>query len=146
MPQFTVRVPSIRPVGRTFAYMADLRNFERWDPGVRAAWLVVGESPGLDAAFDVTVGGVLRDVVLRYETLEYEAPHRVVVRARNSVLTSVDEIAVEEAPAGSVVAYQAGLEFHGPLRVLNPLLAPVFKRIVDRAAAGLRDTLAREES
>ena len=145
MPLYTTRVHSRWPAARTFAFMADLRNFEQWDPGVRSARLLAGGEPGVGAAYEVTVGGVFRDIVLRYETIAYDAPRRVVVRADNSVLTSRDEITVEVSQTGSEVIYAAGLDLRGPLRVLNPLLGLVFKRIVNRAADGLRVALARDE-
>ncbi|MDH3227231.1 MAG: SRPBCC family protein [Thermoleophilia bacterium] len=40
----TIRSPS--SAERAFDYMADLRNFEEWDPGVRSSTLVAGTSQG----------------------------------------------------------------------------------------------------
>ena len=125
--------------------MADLRNFRHWDPGVKAAEQITGSGSGSDASFDVTVGGVLRDIVLRYETIAYDPPSRVVVRASNGVLSSLDEIDVRSAPDGSEIVYKAALDFHGVWRPLNPLLGLVFKRIVERAANGLREVVTRTE-
>ncbi|MDA0353858.1 MAG: SRPBCC family protein [Chloroflexi bacterium] len=145
MPQYTTTVQSVWPVERAFVYMADLRNFERWDPGVKAARQASGNGPGPDSTFDVTVGGVLRDIVLRYEMLEYQPPHRVVVRARNRALESLDAIDVRPTEAGSEIVYSAALDFRGVYRPLNPLLALVFKRIVERAARGLQEVVAQSE-
>ena len=103
--------------------MADLRNFERWNPGVKAALKASGNGSGSHSTFDVTVGGVLRNVVLRYYTIEYQPPHRVVVRARNRVLESLDDIEVQATEAGSEIVYSAALDFRGVSRPLNPLLA-----------------------
>jgi len=118
--------------------MADLRNFERWDPGVKRAVQILGDGAGADAIFDVTVGGVGRDIVLRYRTIEFQSPQRIVVEARNSILTSLDRILVEADGERSVVAYDATLSLNGPLSFLDPLLSPVFRRIAGRAADGLR--------
>ena len=146
MPVFTQRVPSAWPVDRTFEFIADLRNFERWDPGVRWVRLARGSGPGPGSAFDVAAGRVLRDIVFRYETLEFDPPRRVVVRADRFLLTSLDIITVENAHDGCEVVYTAGLEFRGVLRPLGVLLNSPFERVVDRAGEGLRAVLARPAS
>ena len=146
MPRYTTTVQSVWPAATSFEYMADLRNFESWDPGVKAAVQLSGGVSEPEAQFDVTVGGVLRDVVLRYDTIEYQPPHRVVVRASNSFLRSLDEIEVRPTPGGSEIVYSAALDFQGVWRPLNPLLTLVFKRIVERAAGGLREVVSRTEA
>jgi len=145
VPVYTLRVPSARSVERTFAFMADLRNFEQWDPGVRWARLARGSGPGPGTVYDVAVGRVLWDIVFQYHTLEHDPPRRVVARADRFLLTSLDIIAVENADEGSEVVYTAGLEFRGPLRPLSPLLGSMFERIVNRAGDGLRATLSTLE-
>jgi hypothetical protein len=121
--------------GVAFAFMADLTNFERWDPGVVRSEQAVGSRPGPDAAYDVTVKGARRP--LRYVTNAYDPPRRVVVQARSRVLTSLDEITVEPDGGGSVVTYDARLMLNGPLRVFDGLAARGFHRIAERAASGL---------
>lgn len=143
MPQHTATVRSAWSVDRTFEYMADLRNFEHWDPGVKAVHQSNGAGASADATFVVTVGGVLRDIVLTYETIEYRPPQRVSVRARNGVLESLDEIDVQAVEGGCEVTYQAALNFRGLWRPLNPLLGLVLKRIVERAANGLREVVTQ---
>lgn len=129
-----------------FAYMADLRNLARWDPGVSASERVRGDHPGLGTAYDVTVTSGL-ETTLRYEVVEYEAPRRVRVVAKTRSLVSIDEVRVEPAtdakgnPRGSVVTYDAKLSLTGPLRVFDRALQVFFQRIGDRAAAGLRRAL-----
>ena len=110
---------------------------------MKAAAQVNGSGSGSGASFDVTVGGVLRDIVLRYETIEYGPPYRVVVRASNRLLRPLDEIDVRSTADGSEILYTAALDFLGVWRPLNPLLGLVFKRIVERAADGLRDVVSR---
>ena len=61
--------------------------------------------------------------------------------AKTSVLTSEDRITVNAGPTGTIVTYDADLRLNGPLRVGDSLLRPVFKRIADRATAGLRQAL-----
>ena len=139
MARYTVRIRSPLAPGVAFAFMADLTNFARWDPGVSRAEQVVGARPGPDAAYDVTVKGMRRP--LRYVTHEYDPPRRVVVQARSRLLTSLDEIAIATDGAGSIVTYDARLTLNGPLTLFDALLAAPFRRVADRATAGLVDAL-----
>jgi carbon monoxide dehydrogenase subunit G len=144
----TVRTP--RSPAEAFAYLADLRNFAEWDPGVRRVTQVEGHGAGPEATFDVTVAGVGPgpDLTLRYRTLEHDAPHEVLVRADHVLLTSEDRITVRpddgEEGGGSIVTYDADLRLAGLLRLGDPVLRMVFGRIGDRAAAGLRHALEGE--
>jgi carbon monoxide dehydrogenase subunit G len=124
-----------------FAYMADLRNFDEWDPGVSSVTQIDGDGAGQTASFDVSVKGIGPDMVLRYVTDEYEPPFRVLVTARSAVFTSIDVITVETDDQGTVVTYNAELRLNGVLALGDPFLRLVFGRIGDRAAGGLRKAL-----
>jgi carbon monoxide dehydrogenase subunit G len=124
-----------------FTYLADLRNFAEWDPGVRRVEQVEGDGGGPDTVFDVTVAGPRRDLTLRYRTVEYDAPRELLVIATDRFLTSEDRITVEETADGTIVTYDADLRLQGALRVADLGLRLVFGRIGDRAAAGLRRVL-----
>jgi hypothetical protein len=142
MAKYTVSVESSKSVEEAFAYMADLRNFANWDPGVLTVTQVAGDGAGLGSSFDVAVKSVGGGTVLRYETVEYDEPGNLLVEARNSKFTSIDRITVVAKDEGSIVTYAAELLLNGCLSPLNPLLGLVFNRIGDRAAAGLRRVLA----
>lgn len=137
MARYTTSVRSPLSPEEAFAYMADLRNLSVWDPGVRRAVQIVGEGGGPGAAFDVTVAGVGRDLTLRYETVEHDAPGWFVVRATTPQLISEDRVSVAPVPGGSVVTYDAELRFRGVFGIGDPVLALAFRRIGDRARGGL---------
>ena len=127
-----------------FAYMADLNNFARWDPGVDAVDQVEGDGPGPDASFDVDVKVAGRTVTLRYDTVSYDPPTSVVAYAESSVLTSRDTITVEPDGSGSIVTYDAVLKLKGLLGLADPLLGLSFQQIGDRAADGMLTALSGE--
>jgi carbon monoxide dehydrogenase subunit G len=127
-----------------FTYMADVRNFAGWDPGVRRAALVQGESPGLGTAYNVEVRAGPGTITLRYEIVEWDPPRRLVLRAKTGTLRSIDEIRVDPSDIGARVTYDADLTLRGVARLANPLLAFAFRRIGDRAARGLRSALEAE--
>ena len=142
MAKYKVSVESSKSVEEAFAYMADLRNFANWDPGVLTVTQVAGDGAGPESSFDVAVKSVGGGTVLRYETVEYDEPGNLLVEARNSKFTSIDRITVVAKGEGSIVTYAAELLLNGCLSPLNPLLGLVFNRIGDRAAVGLRRVLA----
>ena len=141
MARYVTTVRSAKTPREAFAYMADLRNFAEWDPGVKAVRQVEGSGGGPDAVFDVTVVAPGPDLTLRYVTEEHDAPHNLLVVARSSVFTSIDRITVEPDGTGSVITYDADLSLNGVLRVGDLGLRLVFGQIGDRAAAGLRRVL-----
>lgn len=57
MARYVTTVKTARTPQNVFAYMADLRNFTEWDPGVKAVKQVKGSGGGPGAVFDVTVAG-----------------------------------------------------------------------------------------
>lgn len=145
MTRYVVTVRTPRTPQSAFAYMADLRNFAEWDPGVKRVAQVVGSGGGPDASFDVSVASGPRELTLRYVTKQYDDPRLVVVEARSRMLTSVDRITVvADSTSGSRVTYEAELELNGPLAAIDFVLKPFFKRIADRAACGLVAALEGE--
>jgi hypothetical protein len=145
MARYVTTVKTAKSPQKAFAYMADLRNFAEWDPGVKAVKQVEGSGGGPDSVFDVTVAGVGRDLTLRYVTEEYDAPRNLLVVARSTVFTSIDRITVEPDSTGSVVTYDADLRLNGVLRVGDLGLRLMFGVIGDRAAAGLRRVLGAQQ-
>jgi carbon monoxide dehydrogenase subunit G len=137
MAHYVATVRTDRSAEEVFAYMADLRNFAEWDPGVERAEQVAGDGPGPAAEFDVAVSAPRGPLTLRYRTVEYEPPTSVVVKAQTKLLTSLDTITVRPDGKGALVTYDAVLNLNGIARLGDPLLALSFKRIAERAAAGL---------
>lgn len=146
MARYIVSVSTPKAPDEAFAYMADLRNFAEWDPGVKGVEQVAGDGAGPDAAFDVSVSTPGRTITLRYDIVTYEPPTTVLAVAKNSLLTSRDTITVrpDEGGTGSIVTYDAALDFNGVLRLADPLLVLAFRRIGDRAATGLISALQGE--
>ena len=124
-----------------FAYMADARNFAEWDPGVKSSTLVRGDEPGPGAAFEVIVNAGPRAMTLTYEIVEWEPPRRLVLRAETRSIRSNDTVLIDATTSGSAVTYDAELNLRGMLRLFDPLLGLSFRKIGDRAAAGLRRVL-----
>jgi len=143
MARYVATIRTQRSVADAFAYMADLRNFAEWDPGVWDVVQVEGDGPGAGAVFDVTLSG-RRATTLRYRTVEYAQPRELLVVADTAQLLSSDRITVSPDGDVTLVTYDADLRLKGPLRLAAPLFAVAFRRIGDRAAAGLCRVLQGE--
>lgn len=137
MARYTATVASPLQLEDAFAFMADLRNFEKWDPGVSSSELIAGGEPGLGATYRVKANGA----TLEYKTKEYQAPSEVYVVAKTTFFESLDRITVEAIGDASHVTYDAELRLNGPLRLFDPLLSIAFDRIGSKAAAGLEEAL-----
>ncbi len=147
MPRYVTRVRTPWDPPRAFTYMSDLENFDEWDPGTKRATRVVGDGPGLGAAYDLVVKAAGREITMRYETTEFDAPRRIVAQAETKSLRSLDIITVEVGEdGGSIVTYDADLSLRGVAKLATPVLALAFGRIGDQAAAGLRDALEGTEA
>ncbi len=141
MARYVTTVITPRQSQDVFEYLADLRHLTEWDPGVRSVTQVSGVGGGADSVFDVTLAGIGRDVTLRYRTMQFDPHGSLVVRAESKALVSIDRVTVVAEPEGCRVTYDAELTLRGPLGLAGPLLGPPFRRIGDRAAAGLRRVL-----
>ncbi len=141
MARYVTTIRSARSQTDVFDFMADLRNFEQWDPGVRKVTQITGDGGGTDADFDVVIDAPRGGLTLRYHTPIHEPPNRVVVKARSKLFTSIDTITVEADDQGSIVTYDATLSLNGALGIFDLVLRPVFGRIGDRANIGLLKAL-----
>ena len=137
MAKYVTTIETPMPADEAFAYMADLRNFEEWDPGVQTSKQVEGAGPGPDAEYDVTVDAPGKGLTLRYRTTEYDAPNACTVKASSTMFTSLDRITVEPTGSGSLVTYDAELTLNGPLGLFDFALKPQFRKIGKRANDGL---------
>lgn len=146
MARYVVHVSTPKPPAEAFQFMADLNNFAEWDPGVSEVEQVQGEGAGTGSIFDVSVKAVTGSMTLRYDTIDYDPPTRVVAQAESSLLTSLDTISVRADGSGSIVTYDAELTLNGLLRFADPLLGLAFGRIGERAAAGLIKALQGERA
>ena len=127
-----------------FSYLSRFSSTAEWDPGVVEACDLTPDPVGVGSAFEVVSSFLGRPVPLRYEIIEFDAPRRVVLRAENLAVRSIDTVTCEPRADGStVVSYDAVLEPRGAVRLMSPLLALLFRRIGDRAADGLRANVDR---
>lgn len=141
MAHYECRVSTPQSAVEAFDFMADVRNFALWDPGVVSVAQVTGDGPDPQAVYDVTTSNAGREMVFRYRVTAFDPPAGFTVVGKKAPFTSTDVISVEPADQGSVVTYTANLDMPFPLSLADRWLQGVFERIGDKAAAGLADAL-----
>ena len=141
MVRYETQVGSTLPPAETFAYMADFANARQWDPSVSSAQRIGDAPSGIGSTFDLVARFGGRDVPLRYDIVEYDAPRRVVLEAQRPGFVSRDTITVEAAGNGSVVHYDATLAFGGVGRLFEPVMQRIFNRVGARATLGMQTAL-----
>jgi len=139
--RYRTTVSSKWDVATAFRYMSDFSNSATWDPGVSSAQTISAGDVGLGSKFDLVATFNGRSLPLTYEITAFEPARRVVLRAENPMVTSIDEITFAPTAEGSDVTYIAELRTRGWFRLASPVVALLFKGIGDRAKVGLQREL-----
>jgi hypothetical protein len=134
------------PAEEVFAYLSDFSNTEEWDPSTVQAERVHGGPISEGSEFRLVAVFLGRESAITYRMVEYDPPSTVGFRGENATVISLDRIAVVSTDTGSRVTYDAKLTLKGLLKLADPLLALAFRRVGDRALAGMRATLARRQA
>jgi len=142
MARYVASVETLWEREEAFAYLADFAHIEDWDPGVVRAQGLSADSLAIGARFEVHSSFLGRKIPLVYETVEIEAPRRVLLRADTPTAVSLDEMTFDLRPGGgTIVTYDADLRLKGPLRAFDLALRLAFQRLGDNARDGLRRKL-----
>lgn len=132
------------PVEEVFNYVADFANTEQWDPGIKSARQIDSQNIGVGTKYDVVSEFGSSEIPMVYEIVEYEPHHRVVLTGEGDSVGAVDTIVFEATEGGTRVDYTADLTLKNWMKYLDPLLAPVMRRMVGKKALdGLVDTLGK---
>ncbi|MGD2042706.1 MAG: SRPBCC family protein [Acidimicrobiia bacterium] len=131
------------PLEEVFGYVADFANTEQWDPGIKSARQIGGGQVGVGTKYNVVSEFGSSEIPMVYEIVEYEPHSQVVLTGEGDTIGAVDTILFEETEGGTRVDYTADLTFKNWMKYLDPLLAPVMRRMVGKKALdGLVATLS----
>ncbi|WP_028009082.1 SRPBCC family protein [Solimonas flava] len=132
-----------RPADEVFAYAGDYRNDARWRSGVKAMRC----EPDVEPALGVQTHETMQMFGLRAETLAeiiaWEPGRRTAFRSISGPVPCEGRRLFEPTPDGTRVTYQLHLRPQGSWRVLEPLLALLFRL---QAFADLRRLRRRIEA
>lgn len=129
------------PLEQAFAVVADYSHLAEWDPGIARSGRIDTGPLGIGSAFEVAAALGGREVQMRYEIVTFDPPHRVVLDGRGRAIKAVDDIELRSVGTGTEIDVTADLWLTGPLRLGQPLFAPIARRFGARAMTGLREHL-----
>jgi carbon monoxide dehydrogenase subunit G len=137
--RFDITVPT--PHDQAFAFVADFSNLPEWDPGGVSSVQTEGDGPELGAVYELQFSFAGREMPLTYRITDIDAPNRVVIEGDGASVSARDEIRFDEADGGTRIRYVADLTLKGPLRLVQPFFAPLFKRLEAASREGMRSAL-----
>lgn len=141
----TIEVPN--PAPEAFAFVSDFRNAARWDPRVERVEKEPEGPVAVGTRFRLVSRVLGIEVTLPYEVVELAdlegaaGGRRIVLAGRTWLLRYRDTIDAVAGRRGTRITYRAELRLRGLLGLLDPLVAPVFRRMGDDAVAGIRRLL-----
>lgn len=127
---------------QTFEYLADFSTAAEWDANTKSSDLISGDPLSEGAEYKVVTEFAGRDLTLTYRTAELERPGRIVFHSGTAVADIEDVILIAPDGSGSKVSYEANIKPKSIAIVLDPVFSLIFKRVGDRAAKSLKETLA----
>lgn len=145
MARYRTQISANRDLPDAFAYLSRFDSAAEWDPGIASARMLTADPVRIGSRFELVAKFAGRRIPLEYEIIEFEKNQRVVLRAENASIRSLDTITFHQDGsdnAGTLVIYDAVLEAKRARRLLDPVLKLVFRRMGDRATAGLRRVLS----
>ena len=146
MPRYHAVIRTPADPESAFAYLSRFDSAAEWDPGVASATMSTTEPVRLGSRFRLLARFAGRTIPLEYEIVDFDPNRRVILRAENSFIRSTDTITFEAEGSGTRVVYDALLEPKRARWLADPLLQRSFRRIGDRAAAGLTRALTAATS
>jgi hypothetical protein len=127
---------------QTFEYLADFSTAAEWDANTKSSDLVSGDPMSEGAEYKVVTEFAGRDLTLTYRTIELQRPGKIVFHSGTAVADIEDVITITPDGSGSEVSYVANIKPKPAAILLDPVFSLIFRRVGDRAAESLRETLA----
>ena len=141
MANYNATVVSSKTLEEAFEYMADFRTAPEWDENTVSSKLLTADLFVVGARYDVVTKFAGRDMDLTYETAEIDRPHRIVLKSQNGSTEIKDTMTFRETAQGTEVTYDANIAPQGLVKLLDPVLTLIFKRVGDKAVKGLKREL-----
>lgn len=143
------------PVEAAFAFVGNFAHAAAWDPRTYAAKKATDGAIGVGTRFVLTGGGVKESTLRRlrlppsrvgmalpYDVVEWDPPRCLVLEGRTAIYRYEDRLTFTPEGKHTRLCYEAMLRFRGPLRIFEPLLRVMFRRIGDDATRDLAAVVA----
>lgn len=141
MANYTATVLSSKSAAEAFEYLADFRNAPEWDENTVSSKLLTDDPFAEGARYEVVTKFGGREMELTYEAVEVDRPRRIVLKSGNGSTDIRDAMTFRETADGTEVTYDADVAPKGLVKLLDPILLLIFKRVGDKAVVGLKREL-----
>ena len=128
------------PARTAFAYLSAFENTAGWDPWTEKVEKLSEGPLALGHRYRAEVLFRGKRQFLEYEVIELFDNH-IKLRGENEKVVAFDSVDVRSTGPGCDVLYTAEFSIKGPLKLLQPFLAPAFMSLRDPALEGLRQKL-----
>jgi carbon monoxide dehydrogenase subunit G len=129
-----------KPLEAVFAYLCDFTTTTEWDPGTVRTIRYSGDG-SIGTEYRNTSRFLGRETQLTYVVQDLTHHQRIQLRGENATLVANDTMTFAPVRGGTQVTYTADFTFKGAIRLFAPLLRPAFRRLGDKAEAGMRNAL-----
>jgi hypothetical protein len=133
-------VPTTLDAKSAFAFLSAFENTPTWDPGTPVVEKLTPGPVAVGSKFHAVAEFRGKRQPIDYVVTEMSAD-RIQLRGENKTVISVDTIEVRPASTGSEVHYNAEFTLKGLLKLATPFVGPMFEKLGDPAAEGMRKQL-----
>ena len=143
MPSVTRTFTTTASPEAAYAYLADFRNAEAWDPGTQTCERTGGDG-GVGTTYRNVSSFLGREVEITYTTAEVAPPTRVHLRGSNESFEGHDIFEIRASGRGAEVTYRADMSFSGLSRLASPVVAAYLPVLARKTVDQLRSCLDRQ--
>lgn len=133
-------VPTTLDAKSTFAFLSAFENTPTWDPGTPEVEKRTAGPVAVGSKFHAVAEFRGKRQPIDYVVTEM-SDSRIQLRGENKTVISVDTIDVTPKGTGSEVHYKAEFTLKGIAKLATPFVAPMFEKLGDPAADGMRKQL-----
>jgi len=124
-----------------FAFLSDLTNNPKWEPGILEMRQVSPGPIGMGTQFSEVRKFMGRRITTLYEVTAYDPPRQVAVRSAAGPMQLLARYDCAAASEGTQVTDSVAFEMRGILRWLRPLFGRMVQRQMRASFARLRQVL-----
>ena len=135
MIQHEFKTTVARSPAEVFDFLVDYRNEPKWEPNCRQAEKTSDGPIGQGTTFRANMKGMGR---VESKIVEFERPARFASQDKGRGVDGRSEFRFEATNGGTQISGKLQMEPHGLMRVLEPLMRPKIKRMLDEVPEHLR--------